>query len=232
MEAHLETVRALHERDTMLAAESTLVSDLAERAARVRARAGEIATALGAIPGERAALDARAAEVEERLRAAEKALADAESALADAGRALRNRDERKAAALSDLQVARETLADTESQRERIAERRFRLDEEEAALDAESGALILEARSLALEVDTAPRVAEAAKGAPGETLTDLDDWGGLVRAALFVARGVLDAERERIVIEANVLASTVLGEDVGGASVALVLERLEGRARST
>jgi hypothetical protein len=58
------------------------------------------------------------------------------------------------------------------------------------------------------------------------LAELEDWGGQVRSALFVARGTLEAERERVVVEANVLGASVLGEQLGASSVALVRRRIE------
>ncbi len=48
----------------------------------------------------------------------------------------------------------------------------------------------------------------------------------MRSALLVARGSLEAERERIVVEANALGAAVLGESLGARSVALVRRRLE------
>ena len=74
-----------------------------------------------------------------------------------------------------------------------------------------------------------RVTESAGRAPGTSLADLDDWGSLVRSALFVARGTLEAERERVVLEANALGTSVLGEQLGTSSVALVRRRLEAAA---
>jgi hypothetical protein len=44
--------------------------------------------------------------------------------------------------------------------------------------------------------------------------------------VLVARGTLEAERERIVVEANALAAGALGEPLSGANVALVRRRLE------
>ena len=63
-------------------------------------------------------------------------------------------------------------------------------------------------------------------APGQTLEEIVEWAARAHAALFVVRGGLESERERVVLEANALAAAVLGEDVGGASVALVRQRLE------
>ena len=62
------------------------------------------------------------------------------------------------------------------------------------------------------------------------IDELDDWGGQVRSALFVVRGTLEAERERVVVEANVLGTSVLGEELGATSVAIVRRRLEAAAR--
>jgi len=42
----------------------------------------------------------------------------------------------------------------------------------------------------------------------------------------VVRGGLEGEREKVVLEANALAAAALGEQAGGASVALVRRRLE------
>jgi len=50
------------------------------------------------------------------------------------------------------------------------------------------------------------------------------------AALFVVRGQREGERERLVREANELGGSVLGEQVAGASVALVRRRLEEALR--
>jgi hypothetical protein len=68
--------------------------------------------------------------------------------------------------------------------------------------------------------------DAAKGEPGTTLAELEDWAGRARAALFVARGTLETERERIVAEANALGAAVTGEPAAGTSVALVRKRIE------
>jgi hypothetical protein len=44
--------------------------------------------------------------------------------------------------------------------------------------------------------------------------------------LLVSRGTLEAERERVVVEANELAALVLGDSSAGSSVTLVRRRLE------
>ena len=74
------------------------------------------------------------------------------------------------------------------------------------------------------VSSVPRATNSAE--PGATLDDIEEWGARVRSALFVARGTLETERERIVIEANALGTAVLGENLGGTSVAVIRRRLE------
>ena len=69
---------------------------------------------------------------------------------------------------------------------------------------------------------------APPGHPGAGLDALAEWASHARSSLFVARGVLEQERDRIVTEANALGSAVLGEQLGGSSAALVRERLEAR----
>ena len=62
--------------------------------------------------------------------------------------------------------------------------------------------------------------------PGTSLAEIDEWGARAHAALFVVRGGLESEREKVVVEAHALAEAALGEQTAGVSVALVRRRLE------
>ena len=84
----------------------------------------------------------------------------------------------------------------------------------------------EAKAIAAELIRIRRIPEAPGLEPGDTLVELEEWGLLVRSAVLVARGTLEAERERIVVEANALAAGALGEPLAASSVALVRRRLE------
>ncbi len=55
---------------------------------------------------------------------------------------------------------------------------------------------------------------------------LIDWASREHAELFVAAGQLDTERERVIREANELATMLLGEPTYGVTVAQALERVE------
>jgi hypothetical protein len=75
------------------------------------------------------------------------------------------------------------------------------------------------------------VSESGRAQPGAELSEIVEWGGRAHAALFVVRGGLAVERERIVREAGELGSVVLGEPVAGSSVGAV-RRLIERALQT
>ena len=135
-------------------------------------------------------------------------------------------EEERARARQVLQDAREAVTDAAHRVERLQAKRAELHDLEQALRAEADGLVVEARDVAAALRQAPRLADAGKGEPGTSLDEIDDWGGRARAALFVALGTLETERERIVAEANALAASLLGEDLGAASVALVRRRVE------
>ena len=98
---------------------------------------------------------------------------------------------------------------------RIAARREELVDSERVLRAEADGLAVAARDIAAEIRETPRVSESGRELPGTDLPELVEWGARVHAALFVVRGGLENERERIVVEANTLGAAVLGEQLAG-----------------
>ena len=220
----------LERRDTEIAGELAVVRDLEERAGAIRGRAGIVREALERVPLEREDLARRRAEADEAVTAAQVDVERTESRVASLESGRRRREDELDRARKEAATARDGLADALAARARIDERESALVEEERALVAEGAALAEAAERVAEGVRGVGRVTESAGRAPGTSLAELDDWGSRVRSALFVARGTLEAERERVVTEANVLGTTVLGEDLGAASVALVRRRLEAAAR--
>ena len=219
-------VADLERRDEVVAGQIAVIAALAERVGAVRGRVAEIRDALDALPSEITAVEqaqdaARIAQDEARAE-----LAEAERKREHVEGSRRSTAEEKAAARRTAQDAREALADAEHRVERLRDQHTGLVENRQALEAEAEGLAVAARDIAAALQGAPRVADAGKGDPGRTLAEIEDWGGRARAALFVARGTLDNERERVVAEANALAEAVLGEQPGGTSVALVRRRLE------
>jgi chromosome segregation ATPase len=217
----------LERRDEAVAGELETIRSLAERAGAVRIRVEEVRAALDRLPAERE-------EVALLFRAAEEDVARSRDELERAGSRVaslessRRRQDELDRARKELATAREAQSDAEARIERLAERTAELEAQEQALDAERALLVRTAAEISSELRTNGRVTATAGREPGTTLPELDDWGGRVRSALFVARGTLETERERIVVEANALGSSVLGEPLGASSVALVRRRLEER----
>jgi chromosome segregation ATPase len=194
----------------------------------VRAQAAETSAGLERVPREREELTERRTDANAAAENARSALADAEWRLAELESARRRREDAIDRARSELQTARDALDDALAQLDRLSLREKELVVEQGSLEAWRERLIDDAAAIAAELGSLERVAEPARRSPGTTLAELDEWGGQVRAALFVARGTLEAERERIVVEANALGAAVLGEQLGGSSVALVRRRVEER----
>jgi hypothetical protein len=220
----------LERRDTEIANELAVVRDLEERVGVIRGRAGIVGEALERVPLEREDLARRRVDADAAVAAARADVERTESRVASLESGRRKREDELDRARKEAATARDVLADALGVRARIDERESALVEEGRALVAEGEALAKAAELVAEDVRGVGRVTESAGRAPGTSLAELDDWGGRVRSALFVARGTLEAERERVVTEANVLGTTVLGEDLGAASVALVRRRLEAAAR--
>jgi len=225
----LAHVAELERRDAEIANELDVVRGLEARVGEIRERAGVMREVLERVPLERENLGRLRDEAEATVTAAQ---ADAERTAArvaslESGR--RTRDAELDRARKEAATAREALADALATRSRIDERISALADEERVCRAEGGALADAAGLVADGIRELGRVTESAGRAPGASLADLEEWGSRVRSALFVARGTLEMERERVVIEANVLGTSVLGEQLGASSVALVRRRLKAAA---
>jgi hypothetical protein len=216
----------LERRDEVVAGELETLADLAERAGAVRSRAAEIAASLERLPGElddvgracdQARAEAAAAREESRL---------ARERVASLEHGRRRKQEELDRAIREAATAAELLADAEAQVERLRVRADELRASEVGLRAEAVGLAPVAAQIAAELARAPRIADAPGLEPGTTLVDLEHWGLLVRSAVLVARAGLEADREQLVVEANVLAAGVLGDQLGASSVAVVRRRLE------
>ena len=224
--ALLAVAADLERRDESVAGEIAVVRDLADRTGAVRARAGEIRVALERMPGELEDVARRRHEAQDEAARARAELELAESRLRGLESGRRRRADEVERARKEATTAREALADANARLDRLDAVEAGLRDEGRALDAEAEMLARAAARVAAEVRALPRVGDAARREPGAMLDELEDWGGHLRSALFVARGTLETERERLVVEANGLGSSVLGETLGASSVAVVRRRLE------
>ena len=222
----LALVRELERQDLDAAARIDTVSGLLGRVDSVRASGRRVEGALEALPeavdvAEQSLLDALAREevAREQREAAERRLEEISG-----GR--RASDEAKAEAARAFRRTTVAASDAVDTVVRMRERIEALAREEAALNAEAENLAFEAQLVAREVRQVPRLSDSGRSAPGTSLAEIDEWAARAHAALFVVRGGLESEREKVVLEAHALAAAALGEQSAGASVALVRRRLE------
>jgi chromosome segregation ATPase len=225
---HLAHATELERRDAAVARELETVRALTERVSGLRTRAAEIRSALERLPRELQELVPRLAEAETDVSRARSALETAEKRLEELERGRRRRDDDVERARSEVATARDELTDAEHQLERLTALQAQLLAEQRALGEEAEALVLAAGEVASEIRDVPGVAAGTWDDPGASLEQHEEWGARIRAALFVVQGTLEAERERIVAEANALGASVLGETLGATSVALVRRRLQER----
>ena len=226
VDALLAHAAELEQRDVVVAAELDAIGDLEERTDAVRMRAVEAGAAVERIPVEVEEIRSRRRDAELEAAAARSALERAETRLASLESGRRRRVDELERARKEAATAHDALTDANTRRERLDEREAALLADERTLEAQREELARLAAAIAADVRSVGRIAEAAGREPGGTFADLDEWAAHVRSALLVARGTLEAERERIVTEANVLGASVFGEELGASTVALVRRRLE------
>lgn len=203
----LNELRALAARDVELAERRAEIAARDAEVASIRSRAEEIERALAAHPEEQRRRESELDEARDELERRRGELAHAERVLEEA----QAEDERELARRA-VDRALDHIAVTQS----------RVDRAEAA----RAELEREAVDLPQELQQLERRARALPGAP-QLAGGLVDWASRAHAEAFVAGRQIDAERERIIREANELASLLLGEPTHGATPAQALTRVEG-----
>jgi chromosome segregation ATPase len=200
-------LRGLADLDAVLSAGAARLRGLDGEVAVLRARAEAIDAFFAAYPDEEARLAHEVREAETELARRRHELAEAERALAQAAD-----DEAKIHAEHGAARAHDHVA--------VAESRV------ARAQAASARLERDAKALPRELDELEARARAVPDVPplGRSLAE---WAAHAHAALFVAKGQIDAQRDGVIREANELASMLLGEPTYGATVAQALTRVEG-----
>ena len=216
----------LERRDAGVAAELEVLTDLAERAGSLRARAAEIHEALDRLPHELDEVARRQDDARREVEAAQAELTRAEERVAALSRARRRKQDDLDRAEREASTARDLLDDTRAEVERLGRGPARCAPPSTSSTPRPRRSPRAAKAIAAGLVRIRRIPEAPGIEPGDTLAELEEWGLLVRSAVLVARGTLEAERERIVVEANALAAGALGEPLAASSVALVRRRLE------
>ena len=211
-----ELERADEEKGGALAELDALAAELDQ----IRVKTQEMQAFTARLPAER---ERRGAELE-RARAE---VAEADRVLTEAEEALRT-------AKPDAERDAELFAVRARDRVSVAERRAAeavksaedLESRAAEAMAESDALHARARHLASDLSGRPRIAETAGKEPGAGLDKVEAWAEVARAALFVARGQLAAERDAVIRQANEIGALALGEPLTAMGTGALARRVE------
>jgi hypothetical protein len=213
MPSPVDDLRELDRRDTELGARADELHGADAEVAAIRGRAEAIAAFFAAYPEQdehlRGAVQAARAE----LAAREDECREAQAAVDDA-----RDDEARALAKHALQRAGDHLVVAGAAVARALAAHDALDREASELPAELDRLEERARVVADAIVDVPR--------PGEGPAALVEWASRAHAALFVASGSVDTQRERVIREANELATAILGEPTYGSTVAQARARVE------
>jgi chromosome segregation ATPase len=224
VDSALALARELDAEDERLAAAIAQVAELDAEIAALGERASKIDRFLADLPAarERAAEALQEAE-EERDRRRER-YEEAERDLAGAERD--GKEERIAAARRAVVRAHDLLSSAERRVERTREAAEDLEQRAARGATEAEEILPRTHDLVAGLRQVPGISPQIVSVDPKDLPAVARFASAAHAALFVARGSLETQRERVVREANELAASTFGEAVGATSVSLVRRRLE------
>jgi DNA repair exonuclease SbcCD ATPase subunit len=210
-ERAVDELRRLASLDAELSARASALRELDGRVAELRARAEAIDAFFAAYPEEEPRLRGDLQDARDELVRRQEELAGAERRLAETAD-----EEQRIHTEHAVARALDHVAVAEGRIERGQSSYDELERDAAALPGELTEL--EGR---------------ARGVPGVPPLgrSLVEWASHAHAELFVAAGQIDVQRERVIREANELASMLLGESTYGATVAQALLRVESLTRA-
>jgi hypothetical protein len=205
-ERALSELRSLADLDRELSGRAAAIRDLDGEVAALRQRAEAIDAFFAAYPGEEARRAAELSEATAELPRRRDELARAERTLAEAADpdARIHAEHAVARALDHIAVADSHVARAQAAHDE-------LERDAVALPRE----LTELEERARAVPDVPPLGSS-----------LVEWASHAHAELFVAAGQIDVQRERVIREANELATMLLGESTYGATVAQALTRVE------
>jgi hypothetical protein len=206
----LADLQQLADRDAELAQRAELIRELDARVAELRDRAESIDEFFATYPAEEERLGELVAKARADLERRRTELAEAERELAAADEESREHAEHvRERAKDHVHVAHAALDRAKAAAEGL-ERRA------AALPLELPQLEAGARDVA---------ARFPLPVPPAGLRELVDWASRAHAELFVGAGDLATQRDRVIREANELATMLLGEPTYGSTVDQALARV-------
>jgi chromosome segregation ATPase len=212
-ERALSDLRNLAKRDADLERRARRLRELDHAAAEIRHAAEAIDAFFGTYPAEETARREEVTSADAELQQRRGELAQAQRELASA-----HDDETRELAQRAFARADDHVGVATARLERARQARDELEHEAHTLPR--AVPDLEARATAI-ADEAADVPE-----PGEGPRALVEWASHAHAELFVAAGYIDTQRERLIREANELASALTGEATYGSTAAQALKRAE------
>ena len=212
--------RELEAQDVGLAAAIAEVDALRSEIADLRARAEHAVDFLARLTETRQALAAALAEAEDELERRQREAAEAEERLERA-----QRDEDVLAARRAVVRTRDAVTTAERKVARLREEAEALEQEARRIELELPELERRAAEVAERIKAVHRTPDP--GLPGAGAAGVAAWASRAEASLFVARGGLETERDRVIRQASELAAAALGEPAAS-SVSRVREELEQR----
>jgi DNA repair ATPase RecN len=209
----LNDLRDLAARDAELASQAARLRELDASVVELRAAVEGVELFFARYPAEETARREAVRDAEAELERRRDQLREAESALAETSDDVARIHAQHAVdrALDHIAVAEAALAS-------VGAAHDELEREAAALPSRVPDLEQQAAAIAEEVPDLPT--------PGTGPPALVDWAARAHAELFVAAGQIDTQRERMIREANELASVLTGEPTYGSTAAQALARAE------
>jgi len=216
----LEALTELERADAKIGAALSDLEALADELDSIRATSAELRAFHAGVPSKRERLDVELRRARAQEQAAREALAEAEETVrtAEHDRA-READRFLVRARDRVSVAERRAADAASRRED-------LEVVVGEATTEGDELHARARRLAAGLGSWSQVAEDARREPAAGPDALQAWAEVARAALFVARGQLAAQREGIVRQANEFGAVALGEPLTAMGTDALVRRVE------
>jgi hypothetical protein len=211
--------RDLEAEDSALAEAIGEIEALRREAGELRGRASHAHEFLARLPEARTAAAAAREEAEVELERRVAEAADAEARLERA-----EKEEAVLAARRAVVRTRDLASGAERKVARLRADEEALEAEARAIDAELPELDRLAAHLAGRLGSVRRAPDAGLPQPGAA--GAAAWASRAEASLFVARGGLETERDRVIRQANELAAAALGEPLAASSVSRVREQLE------
>jgi chromosome segregation ATPase len=205
-------LRELARRDEALASQADRLREADAQVAALRGRAEAIDAFFAGYPEEERRRSAARAAADEDLARRREELRRAEEDLARAGD-----EESRRRAGSVVARGHDHVVVAEAAFARARASVDELERDAQSLPAELALLEERATSIAAQISELPAAASGARL--------LVEWASHAHAELFVAARQLDAQRERVIREANELATMILGEPTYGATVAQLAERV-------